>query len=278
MTAQTLRSTKLKKKKRFIFVRNMTLLVLFVVTLVVGFAYALNTGVLRIQQVEISGVSPVLAEKIEQNINASLSGTYFGVIPKKNVLLYPKSSLVASVVDSFPRVAEVHSELDIFTTQTLYIRAKERREYALWCQDTSDEAPCYYVDTQGFVFAPAPQYSDGVIFTYYGGIEGDPLEQQFREPRVFQRLGTFVRAYEKHPHFDNTPPVGLRAVAGDYELLLKGGARIIFAEDADFSEVFLNLTATIDEGVFSLDEIEYVDVRLPDKIFYKTFDRQEKES
>lgn len=256
----------------------MTLLFLLIVSVVGGLVYAMNTGRLQIKEVSVEGVSPPLAERMEDEATRFLAGSYFGIVPKQNVLLYPKSSLLAHVADTFPRLEELGVELDIFSTQTLYIQAKERREDGLWCTQ-DEEQECYFIDKTGYVFAHAPQYSEGVMFVYYGDIEGDPLRQQYITQDAFTRLGAFIRAFETHPEFESVIPIALEALPDDeYKLYLTGGSYVLFNDSYGLENAFQNIVVALNKDVFELHSVQYVDIRLPDKIFYKNFDMSQTES
>ena len=41
----------------------------------------------------------------------------------------------------------------------LEIAVLEREEWAVWCRET-----CFYADSSGFIFRPAPQFSGNLVF------------------------------------------------------------------------------------------------------------------
>lgn len=271
MSQKTLRSDKLKKKRRKIFFIKMSLFFVLVFGFIGGLVYGVHTERLEIHEVKVVGAQENLNTEVRTHVEEMLSGSYLGILPKQNIFLYPKSSIEREIFTQFPRIQKVSLELDPFKEQVLHISLSERREIGVWCKNVDEEAHCYFIDKEGYLFAPAPVYSDGVVFAYTGAIfEDDPLGEYYMNPEIFVKITAFVRAIENNPELSALDPVSLEYVSDtEYKLHLASGGYIFFSDTYGLEYAYDNLQVTLREAPALLNSLEYIDIRIPDKVFYK---------
>jgi len=247
----------------------MTTLFLVILGFLGGLVYALHTNRLTIQEVRAEGAQDFLNDRAEEYVQELLAGSYFGLMPKENILLYPKRSIEEKVLSKFPRVQKVSLELDPFKEQVLTLSLTERRENGVWCRALGEEKDCYFIDKEGYVFAPAPVYSDGVIFAYGGFIEEDPLGKQYLDKESLMKINSFVRAIESSADFE-IEPVALEYVReGEYKLITSSGGYIFFSDTYGLQYAYDNLQVSLREEGVDMKTLEYIDIRIPNKVFYK---------
>lgn len=272
MSKQTIRSSKLKKKKKKIFIIKMSMFFLIIIGCVALLIYAFNTKYLEIQEVKVEGAQHVLNTQVQEYAENVLAGAYVGFIPKENILLYPKQEIEESIRSDFPRINDISLELDPFKERALYIALSERREVGVWCRRVGEnnEDECYFIDNKGYVFAQAPVYSGGAVFVYRGGIQDEPLGNHFLDPESFTKLHAFIHAIQKSSKLSVLEPIELEQVTDNkYQIHLQSGAYIFINEQQELEQIYDTLVTVVDKEDIVISDIEYIDLRIEDKVFYK---------
>ncbi|MCI5108776.1 MAG: hypothetical protein MRY49_02935 [Candidatus Pacebacteria bacterium] len=266
MSRRVTGSGKVRKKRRMAILWRMFLFFSVVILIVLGFIYLLNSNRLSIQKVEVSGSNEYLDNDVKEYVSLVLSGNYFGIFSKENIFLYPKREIYTSILERFPTIKDVSFELDPFESQILYISLTERRENALWCKNTED---CYFMDRTGYIFDKAPTYSPGIVFFYLGGIEGNPIGRQFLSEEDLTRINSFIQAIKNHPDLASLLPVGVEVISPDLSVLLSGGGKIVIGDVSRLSDAFDNLLLSVLERGLEVENLEYIDLRIENKVFFK---------
>src|SRR3989344_9554901 len=173
-------------------------------------------GALQIQDIAVSGNEVVTANEIKSTAVHVLSGTYFFLFPKSNILWYPHDELEAAILSSFERLKEVSVSRENLTS--ISIAVTERNPASLWCRELGN-VTCYFLNDEGLVFANAPDFTGNVFFRFYGDIEAsDHIGETYLEERdEFSRASVFIEALRGM----GLMPIELRAVNGaDLELIM----------------------------------------------------------
>lgn len=232
----------------------------------------------RINLVEVSGNSVVSEKEIIAFAGSILGGSYLGVFPKDNIFIYPENELVWGLLQKYKRLRV--AEMFLSESRTLRVKVEERKPFALWCGSEGPKGAngCFFMDAGGYVFAPAPDFSGSVFFRYYGRIEEDPKEdlkkdpigRQFLTSQKFENLKFFAEGLKEL----SLSPVSLFVDEKDvYMAYLSGGGTVIFDENKDFGRLLEDLRLVISgreelrESDFS--DLDYIDLRFGNKIFYK---------
>ena len=271
MSGKNIRSAKLRKKRRRVFfIKMFSLLVL--AGLSGGlFIYAFNTDSFKIQNVLVTGGQEFINKEVgEYAMKNILAGSYFGMLPKQNILIYPKGVIRKEIKSHFPRIEDISFELDPFKKQVLNISIKERQESGVWCRNTGEYLDCYFIDKNGYVFAPAPTYSEGVVFSYSGGIQGDPIGQNFVDAIKFAELNRFIDVIKNSDEVGFEPVVLEYTNPGEYKLLFEGGGYVLFSDSYGLAYAYDNFVLVINKKGITPGNLDYLDLRIPNKVFYKT--------
>ena len=275
MTRNTIRSVKLRKKRRRVFLVRISFFIIFVAIVVGALVYGFNTNVLKIQNVVVRGGQEFVNKDVEEYAEQILAGAYLGMLSKQNILFYPKRQIKSEILNNFPRLKDISLELDPFKEQILDLRIAEREEDGVWCRKLGEELDCYFIDSEGYVFAPAPTYSDGVVFSYHGYIEGDPVGSQYIEGDALKNISAFIQAIKNNQDLNELQPIGLEYLnTNEYKLLLKDGSFVLFSDIYGIAYAYDNLVISMTKEEINLSEIEYIDIRIPNKVFYKHKDSE----
>jgi hypothetical protein len=256
---------KRKRLKRIIF---LIAFVLVLSTLV----YIVRLERFRIAEVLIEGDNIAGRDYIVEVVGRELLGNYLLVIPRANILFYPRSFIKENLLVEFPRFKSVDLDLDSF--RTLIINVEERLPFALYCAEASLSASadnCFVLDEEGFIFARANFVSKFGYFIYTARVPiDDPVGTELLPPEEFRSLEIFK---ESLTGLDISLSL-LEISSDDYSLVMSTGGEIIWRKDADRALIYTNLEAFLsDEAIVAqenfLEKVLYLDLRTEDKVFYR---------
>nr|MBP9821513.1 hypothetical protein [Candidatus Paceibacterota bacterium] len=117
--------------------------------------------------------------RVQESAMSFIAGFHVWVIPRSNVLLVSKRAWSEQLLHTIPTLEFVSVEL-IDRTRAI-IHVVERDPMYVWCTGgvpsvSSMSDDCYFIDDNGYVFEPAPMFSDGVYFVFRGGPLADNPE------------------------------------------------------------------------------------------------------
>ncbi|MBI2673675.1 MAG: hypothetical protein HYX23_00080 [Candidatus Zambryskibacteria bacterium] len=251
-----------KKKRRRI---KFALVLIGVLTIVFTLIYLSRLEKFLITAVMITGENVADREEMTQAVQSLIDNHYLWMIPRANAFIYPRRAIKQSLIEKFPRLRSVDLNLDKF--QTLVINVEERMPFALYCIE--DE--CFFVDKGGFIFAPAPSFSNGVYFVYSTEEPiGNPIGKQLIPAENFESLLGFIKILPTL----NLQPTAMKITADDYNLLLPNGGQLIWRRGDDPVLLHSNLEAFLSDDSIKaqkdfLKKVLYLDLRTTNKVFYK---------
>jgi hypothetical protein len=226
----------------------------------------------EIKEVNITGLRAVNEEEVLNAANNILDEKKLVFAKARNHFLFSGESLGASLLRSFPKVASVGIEK---TTDTLNISLEERDVLGVWCLASRDLASpdriqdCFYFDKTGVVFEEAPKSVGSLIIVIDD------------ERDVEKNLGNSVLSREQVVFVQDAQglvsrnfPFSVRTFVitkyGEYEILTSEGWRVLLDKSAGADYQLSNLKYVLDEEVKTRrGELEYVDLRLGNKVYYK---------
>jgi cell division septal protein FtsQ len=241
------------------------LALLFVLT--VGIAHL---PILRVQSVVVSGVETMSTSTIEAFVQARLKGYYGYVFPKNNIFLYPREAIIGDLA----RTYSLFLSVDVFAEdfQTVAVHAVERKPNALWCTaNNSGRVPCYFMDENGIVYAEAPLFSEPVYVSYYGPAVEAGAPKQYLTRVEFQELSALVDAFTLQLKDQKILSVSVDAER-DVHVVFASGFKVLFGLTEASGDVFERFTVAFEHqplADYTLADVEYLDLRFGDKLYYK---------
>ncbi len=283
--------TRKRKKRRILKIWIFSILVIFLGILS---AWILSLPSISIQKIVVVGNVNTTSEEIQHITDDILSSKYLGVFSKRNVFIYPKDEIEASLIQIYPRISDISLDTESFIT--LNIKIKEREAVAIWCAAVQ----CYLVDSSGYIYA---EYHEDISPSIYAGTSTreivdvskkalDSLATLHGGDELIgpEPIGKKVFTEKLYTDIRNTLSTleGLKMSTTDVyfysrdeiRFVLENGSKIIFSEKKPFevsiedlksalsSEVFLSPSSTRSIGNSKLN-FEYIDVRFGNKVFYK---------
>lgn len=268
--SNTLQSAKYLHKKRK---KKITLtLVYFVcsIALLGIIVLVLRADFFQISKLEVLGTATLNAEEMAEVGLNSLSGHFFYVIPKSNILFYSSQSIRDYLLDKYKKIDTLDIKRKAFSTLGVYII--EKSATALFCDGFHGEgidSECYFVDKDGYVYDNAPDFSGGVFTHYYiyNNDNKNIIGNNFIDSKIFNELQNFVKSIKDA----GIPVIGiLIGEGGNYELYLKNKdsseSIVYFDNRIPFEKTSSNLIAFWnDKTIF-----DYINLRFGNNIFYVT--------
>jgi hypothetical protein len=286
-----------RRKRRNWLLLRLGIILFFILAIFFGLVFLSRMQKFRITTVELSGEVLVVPDEVVFESGNFLSGYYIGLFPRNNFLIFPQSALQKFLKEKFKRIDTIQTKLSGF--KKLEIIITERKQQALWCTSpagsvspgsspsdisSAGSAPpdsassgslsekCYFLDDNGLIFSEAPNFSGDAYFKYYGGVNGDsPIGQTYLSTStVFQEVSSFVQSVRQTVV---TPVSVLVGNDGQFTMFLSSGGKIYFnqpdslSKTADDLKVLLQ-TLSVSSST-SISNINYIDLRFGNKLFYK---------
>jgi len=232
----------------------------------------------QIKKIAVSGNKVLASEDIKSVVQKDISGKYLFLFPLANVLLYPKEKIQNDIFSAFHRANSV--EISLENDDTLLVSLTERDPAALWCgleKDADETNGCFYMDKTGYLFDVSPTFSGDAYFKFYGkGLlgKGDPIGHNFISYDLFREVSDLRNMLEKYGK------KMIEIFLGDdsrAELITESGCMIIFSTDQEFEPLMANMEVVFSSsdwgkkihGSDKCAELEYIDFRFGNKIYYK---------
>jgi cell division septal protein FtsQ len=283
-TRNTLRSPEHIERKRKLRKIKIAVMSGVAIVLVVASILATRIDSFLVKSIHVHGNKVVLDEHIISTADEVLEGNYFFVVPRRNSFFIPRQSIKEQIVSEFLRIEHVSLSLD--EVGKLSIHVVEREPTAVWCKSRIEESErnrdeCYFMDTSGFVFASAPEFSGSVFFKYFGSLEMEenPIGKQFLSPEEFASLRGLIlslRSIGIQPislNLNQSSDIIIEISDRDMNSPL-AGSQLRLNHEEDFEQVYADIQSVLRNPDF-INEYEkkgnlsYMDFRFGNRVFYK---------
>src|SRR3989344_869023 len=215
--------------------------------------------------VEVEGAADIPPRLIEAYLEADLFDGAYAFLSRQNIFLYPRESLEESLMEQVPRIRNAKVSREGLLAQAVVVTVEEREPRGRWC----DSGGCYYLDKDGFIFAPASLASDIGPYTFMGTLanSGSPIGQTFL-PRYFPNMLEFLEKLKNAGY----PPLGLSLEGEeDVSVTLDWGFEIRAPLRSDPDKLIRDLELVLASDTLRGKEsrLEYIDLRFGNRVYYK---------
>lgn len=223
-----------------------------------------------IREIHVEGTTPLREMEVKKFVQDELGKKALFIFPRDSAWLFPRT-LAASVRAAFPWVATAEAYVEGRNAQ---LSLTEKKPAFISCNTETDGVrSCYYADNTGTVFAAAPAFSRPVYTEFVRTENQKPLTlgEVLVSREHAETIQTLVALLERQG------VMLLSFVPRDaaYRAYTAAGWYVVF----DPAQPVLQTAASI-QTVLQVPEIqqsissqpvklEYIDVRLTDKVFYK---------
>jgi hypothetical protein len=233
--------------------------------------WASHSDRFAVRSVIISGAQHVSEDAVRSLADTVVHDGRMHIAGRNNIALYPAEDVAQAIEQTFPRVQSATVRVSSWRDRTITISIVERSAYVLWCTDTTNTM-CYVTDDAGVVFEPLV-YTDQYR-VMYGTIQPDerhgaeaPLWGML-EPAYFDSLKKLITECEAFSFDVRTATID----GHDVVLALKNGFDVhadLTASPNDTINALVSVLAQKDLASIPQTDIDYVDVRFGERVFYK---------
>ncbi len=266
MSSQKYISDTLKQKKKNVRKVKTYLWLVAALLVLIGLIYVLRMPYIQITEVEVTGNAFVSTQEIKNETETILNSSILGFIPRRNIFIFSQRELEMHIKKN-PAVVSVNIKKDFFNKLTVTIVEQEKE--IIYCTST-DHTECLYINKTGFIYA---KLSDFVIpeqeVIIYSELGQKHIEDRILDEKLYINVVSFIKSTTRYDI-----KIGKVYIKSDQtlEFVTRDGVRIITSIYDDFEKDFSNLIALFEKQILTkeqLPQIEYIDVRFGNKVFYK---------
>ena len=223
----------------------------------------------------MTGTKRVPPTLVREYVGTVLHDASYHFFSRSNIFLYPRAVIERDVVADFPRVAGAKVSRQSFFSHELLVAITERAPYALWClpahagQVGGDEGACFEMDDGGFIFAEASGVHEAFSeYIFLGGLVTDsPIGQTF----AATHLPSLVALLTGLGQAGFSPSGASVESATDFTIPLGNDfvLKAPFGANSDTLIKNLQLVLSSDTLTGKRGQLEYVDLRFGDRVYYK---------
>jgi cell division septal protein FtsQ len=213
----------------------------------------------------IEGVSADAENEIRQYFDKFSHTKRFLVFSQNSALLFPDNAFTSGVLRAVPKIKNLDTRIKL--PNTLTISAEERKQYGIWCIDLSTQ--CFFYDESGVIYESAPNVARGALIKVIrdGRVDsaeaGDTVLDRDLLSFINNLIAALELAYQRPAYIYIKDNEEIRAGFFD-------GWEAYFSRSQDLIESVENLAIVLEEKIGPREpELEYIDLRLLNKIFYK---------
>ena len=257
------RSQKAAHRRRNFKILRASFGIVALVACIYSFASISQNPIFFIEKVSLEGNVFLSLTDVRPIIFDNISGNHFGLFSKQNILLYPKGKIEKEILLRFPRVESIKVRIEGINNVAVLV--KERLPEGIWCENAQEEAPCFFLDKDGFIFAKSPSFTSDVYVRFLGELsEEEPLRSIFLSGN-FPRLLSFTDGVAEI----GLKPISVEIMPNNDGILRTDKGEILFTLERNLVEILENLKTFWRENSDTLPRFEYLDLRFGNKIFYK---------
>ncbi|PJE50679.1 MAG: hypothetical protein COV29_03015 [Candidatus Yanofskybacteria bacterium CG10_big_fil_rev_8_21_14_0_10_36_16] len=254
-----------KKRRR---ARTRALLILIAIIFALGgfFYFLFLSGKFEVQGVNITVPEPLRGDVIKTATDEWLQDRKFGIARKNNILFLKSDDLSKFLAEKFPEVKEIEINKDKNYVLELFLTKREPE--GIWCSDPD----CFYFDNEYVVYAQTVT-SSGFVITVIKDYRdndlkvGDYIESIWVEnsliaKKEFEEKGILIKEIQIPKNSND-----------EFHLIAAEGFSIYMSLFTDIKKQVEALLIAWDEKITEEEKemLEYIDLRLPDRIYYKQY-------
>ena len=229
------------------------------------------SDLLDITKMEIVGLDKLEDASIREQVKNELTGKYFNLIKKNNLILFPEKKINKELQEKFKRIRKIAIKKKF--AHEIIIEIDEINFKMLLC----NLEQCVVLDEKGSAymannFSQEELMEDNLITVIDSSnaqinSESNPLEADFQE--FILQLNDYITGETeiKLKNQYETPS----KMSGDLKVETEEGWKIYFSESVGIEKEILMLKMILEHKIEKEQQkdLEYIDLRIPNKVFYK---------
>ncbi len=229
----------------------------------------------NVTSISISGAAQVPERLILRYAESEMAEDSYHILSRTNVLTFPREELERAIVEFFPRIKSATVSRPSMLATAAAVSIEERQPFARWCARAPETASapdedCYIMDEGGFIFAKATSSTTyATHYVFEGGLASstNPVGEWYLRAHLAGMVSLFRFLGQA-----GLTPEGANAEGGqDFSVRLEEGflLKASFGADAGTLAKNLQLVLSSDALKNSQGELEYVDLRFGNRVYYK---------
>ncbi|MBI3442986.1 MAG: hypothetical protein HY007_04415 [Candidatus Sungbacteria bacterium] len=210
------------------------------------------------------------AHELETAIQNALSGNYALVIPKRFIFGVSAQYLAERLAAVLPRFETITVARQF--PHAISVSYTKRTFFALLCNGAaqSDTHSCGYIDHTGFVYEDAPEASGSLIVKITSDLSEVKVGTRAIDESTTRQMALFGGGLQRIAGLRLTA-YGLDSKAPDeFRMRVAEGFTLIVQKDGNPETVLHILRTVLDQEIKDKKpQIDYIDLRLGNKVFYK---------
>ncbi len=265
---------KISRLRRYRIARRLAGLIIATSLLLGVFMFLLLNNRFKIDKVEIIGENTLDEKIIITAIETILDGQFLGLFPNRNIFIYPKRELQKELRDTFIELAQADIYVDGWGK--LVVRIYEREPRFIFCpeQILETEPECLLMDATGLIFKSSSYFTRS-LYTLLK-ISDPPTPFVLGDRPGSQEVFSDIAALLELLRRENITIIRVTlAESGDIILDTRDGWQIRTATDIPPERAARNLLLALNSeyligsGASKLSDLDYVDIRFGNKVYYK---------
>ena len=265
-----------QEKRAFLHKNLKTLLVLLLVILVFSSVvyFLFFTDQFLVKNINIAGASETTTQEINSYLEQVFNSKKFLILKQNKTLNFPIFEAQKELLFEIPKIKKVSIETRM--PNSLVISVQERKQEGIWCAyGNVDSLPkCYFYDVEGVIYEPAPNSIRGSLIKIIrdGRVQQAQMGVAVIDAELSQYLSNLSEALEFAYEY---PSYLFIKTEDEIHVGFSGGWEAQFSRSQDLIESIENLLLVLEEEIGNrTNELEYVDLRLGNKVFYKYKEQQ----
>lgn len=271
-------STRSKREEPPIFFK-----VAYFIMLVVFFGvtvYVLMfSSFMRVNHLNFEGAKELEYEKVYAAAKALIVGKYLNIFPKDNFFMISKKKIQRNLLDEFKKIRVVEVEKKF--PDTVNIKIEEREALVIWCA----KGPCYIIDEQGFAYAGADFNSDELKennLVKLVDINAEPviIGERILDEDYVKFIFSVRESFRKNLDINIADEYTTRhRISGEIEVKTEEGWDVYLNNQLSLEKSMRTLKTFLEKEIDgeASKRMEYVDLRIENKVFYKIRDEENQE-
>ncbi|HAI74190.1 MAG TPA: hypothetical protein DCS28_02350 [Candidatus Moranbacteria bacterium] len=238
------------------------------------------SGFLKINKIEISGLEKLEEMSVRNIIENKITGKFFQAVEKNNLILFNKRGAKKTLLENFKRIED--ARIEKFFPDVLKIIIKERKLTMLFysgeiCHILNEKGEPYLAENFS---AEELEKENLIALNDLSGtlinLDANPLESDFQKfalniaSKVLDDTGIILKKNYETPS----------RMSGDLRAETEEGWKIFFGASVGLEKEALMLKAVLDNKIEKerRKDLEYIDLRIDNKVFYKFMDGTQQET
>ena len=264
------RVSPVRARRRKLRVIGFAACVVLIAGITAAVSYASYLPQYSVESINILGAQAVPSQEISDYVHSIIYNGSHHFLSRGNIFIYPKDVIEKDIVADFPRIASVQVSRSALLATAITVTVNERQTFALWCDANQN---CYDMDQNGFIFAGPVADASSSQYDFFGGIatssntQASPIGETFASGHV-AGLAAFLELLGQ----TGFAPSGATVLSDeDFTVPLAQGFYIEASFGEDPAQLVQNLQLILgsDELRDQWSNLEYIDLRFGDRVYYK---------